>query len=262
MNFGTFVTAIATDLAIPVNFGPEEGVEVTRGIVPTDISLSISYFQTSPTDKRMILAKGEFSEYTNAKKHDGSYTLTISTTPLGWFELLNAFAFDEVFYVALFHALGLLSVGIVIGFWLIIRLFTTLKDPPRFKFLPYLGIVTQAPATGVMLAMIPFLLAQVGVRWIMESITLLTQFPITIDDMGREIDTAVVKKATAGRLALCFLTVSGYLISCAAQILVPSIPEMDALRADNEESVMQPEIWKRSHFILAVICVNITMRFK
>ena len=258
VNFGAFVTAIATDLAIPVNFGPAEGVEVTRGIVPTDISLSLSYFQTSPTDKRMVVAEGEFGDYTNAKKHDGSYTLTISTTPLGWFELLNAFAFDEVFYIALFHALGLLSVGIVVGFWLIIRLFTTLKDPPRFKFMPYLGIVTQAPSTGIFLAMIPFLLAQVGVRWIMENITLLTQFPISIDDMGREIDTAVVEKATAGRLALCFLTVSGYMISSASEILVPSIPEMDALREDNEESVMQPESWKRSHFILATIMVNIT----
>ena len=76
--------------------------------------------------------------------------------------------------------------------------------------------------------------------------------------MGREIDTAVVEKATAGRLALCFLTVSGYMISSASEILVPSIPEMDALREDNEESVMQPESWKRSHFILATIMVNIT----
>ena len=39
----------------------------------------------------MIGAEGEFDEYVNAKKHDGTYLLTLTMDALGWFDLLNFF---------------------------------------------------------------------------------------------------------------------------------------------------------------------------
>jgi hypothetical protein len=50
--------------------------------------------------------EGVFAEYVSAKKHDGTYLLEIETAALGWFDLLNFFAFDYIFYIGLFHALG------------------------------------------------------------------------------------------------------------------------------------------------------------
>ena len=258
VNTGTYEAAVAAQESIPVMFNPAEGVEVVRGIIPTEISIDISYFQFSPLDKRMISAEGEFDGYVNAKKHDGSYLLTVTTAPLNFFNLLNFFAFEEIFYIALFHALGLVSVMIVVGLWAMARIFTTLKDPPRFRFSQYLGIVSAAPIKGIFLAMTTFMIAQFAIVWLLENFTFFTQFPISIDDLGREIDNDVVAKATAGRMSLSFLTVSCYYISCAAEILVPAIPEMEKLRESEEESVMQPESWKRSHYILANILINIT----
>ena len=258
VNTGTYEAAVAAQESIPVSFTPAEGVEVVRGIIPTSISIAISYFQFTPTDKRMISAEGEFDEYVNAKKHDGTYLLTLTMDALGWFDLLNFFAFEQIFYVVLFHALGLVSVTVVVGFWAITRLFTTLKDPPRFRFTQYLGIVTAAPSRGIILAMIPFMTAQFTITFLIENFSFLTQFPISIDNLGREIDQAVVAQATAGRMALAFLTVSCYLMTCAAEILVPNIPEMDTIREADEESVMQPEGWKRSHYIVMNVLINIT----
>ena len=84
VNTGTYEAAVAAQESIPVMFNPAEGVEVVRGIIPTEISIDISYFQFSPLDKRMISAEGEFDGYVNAKKHDGSYLLTVTTAPLNF----------------------------------------------------------------------------------------------------------------------------------------------------------------------------------
>ena len=118
-----------------------------------------------------------------------------------------------------FSTPGLVSVTVVVGFWAIARLFTTLKDPPRFRFTQYLGIVTAAPSRGIILAMIPFMPAQFTITFLIENFSFLTQFHISIDNLGREIDRRVAQ-ATAGRMALAFLTVSCYLMTCAAEILV------------------------------------------
>ena len=250
--------AVTAQEAIAVIFSPAEGFEVMRGIIPTDISIDISYFQMSPKVKRMIVAEGTFDEYVNARKHDGSYLLTVTTTALGWFPLLNFFAFEVDLYVVLFHVLGFVSVIIVIAFWAVVRLTTTLKHPPRFRFRQYLGLVTAAPSRGIILGMLPFMTGQYAIQFIMTSFTFFTQFPMNLDDLGRDIDDKAMKMATAGRLALAFLTLSCYLIACASQILVPQIPEMTRMREEDDTILMQPESWKRSHYVIANVVINIT----
>ena len=66
VNTGTYEAAVAAQESIPVSFTPAEGVEVVRGIIPTSISIAISYFQFTPTDKRMISAEGEASSFGGA----------------------------------------------------------------------------------------------------------------------------------------------------------------------------------------------------
>ena len=258
VNFGAYDAAVTAQESIPVAFAPADGIELTRGIIPTEITIDIAYFQFTPKDKRMISAAGTFDEYVNARKHDGTYLLTVTTTALGWFELLNAFAFEEVAYVVLFHLLGLISVLIVVAFWAVTRLSTTLKDPPRFRFRQYLGLVSSAPSKGIFLGMVPFVVGQYSITFLMENFTFLTMFPISIDDLGRDIDESVVQMATAGRMALAFLTLSCYLMACASQILIPQIPEMTRMREQDDTILMQPESWKRSHYIIANIVCNIT----
>ena len=184
--------------------------------------------------------------------------MTVTTTALGWFELLNAFAFQEVAYVVLFHLLGLISVLVVIAFWAVTRVSTTLKHPPRFRFRQYLGLVSAAPSRGIFLGMLPFMTGQFAITFLFQNFTFLTAFPLNIDDLGRDVDENVVAMATAGRMALAFLTLSCYLMAMASHILIPQIPEMSRMREVDDTILMQPESWKRSHYIIANIVCNIT----
>ena len=67
----------------------------------------------------------------------------------------------------------------------------------------------------------------------------------------------MVAQATAGRMALAFLTVSCYLMTCAAEILVPNIPEMDTIREADEESGATRGLGA-SHYIVMNVLINIT----
>ena len=66
----------------------------------------MTYFPYTAKDKRLISADVGMDEYQPAATHDGSYKLVITLDPLGWFDLLNAFAFDTLFYTALFFGIA------------------------------------------------------------------------------------------------------------------------------------------------------------
>jgi len=261
-----YINDIIAQETIPVIFAPVEGLVVTAGIIPTSVTFEILYYQRTEQDKRIIAATVTMDEYVNANGHDGSYTLTVSMSALGWFDLLNFFAFDFFFYFVLFVAIGLLAVLLVFAVWVVVRIFTLLKEPPRFRFLPYLRIMLGPPLMGVTLGMLPFISAQFGFRAAFTAFPILTQFPISIDNVGREVDEAVVEQATSGRYAVCFLTVSMYMMGCCAEILVPAeLKDEEEKELEDEryvdEVMFKPEVWKRSHFVLMNILVNVTNVF-
>jgi hypothetical protein len=261
-----YINDIVAQETIPVIFGPVEGLVVTAGIIPTSVTFEILYYQRTEKDKRIIAATVTMDEYVNANGHDGSYTLTMTMSALGWFDLLNFFAFDFFFYFVLFVAIGLLAVLLVFAVWVVVRIFTLLKEPPRFRFLPYLRIMLGPPLMGVGLGMIPFISAQFGFRAAFTAFPILTQFPISIDNVGREVDDAVVEQATSGRYAVCFLTVSMYMMGCCAEILVPAeLKDEEEKELEDEryvdEVMFKPEVWKRSHFVLMNLLVNVTNVF-
>jgi len=239
---------------------------LTAGLIPTTVDFEILYYQVSAKDKRIIAATVTMDNYVSSASHDGSYTLTMTTQALGWFDLLNYFAFDFLFYLVLFCAIGLLAVVLIFAVWLVVRIFTLLKDPPRFRFLPYIRIMIGPPLLGVTLGMLPFVLCQFGFRAAFTAFPIITTFPISIDNIGREIDLAVVEKATSGRYAVCFLTASMYMMGVCAEILVPAeLKDEEEKELEDEryvdEVMFKPEVWKRSHFVLMNLLVNVTNVF-
>merc|ERR1711965_1260344 len=165
MELKRYDNAITKQEMIPVGMGPaEDGAQVAKNTVPKKIEFEITYFQRTKYTKRIISGGIGFDEYQPAKKHDGTYTLTVKTGALNWFDLLNAFAYDMLFYFMLFLGLGALAVSIVALFWTLNRMFTTLEIVPKFRFVPYLKISMSAPFVGTILSMIPFFIAQPGVR--------------------------------------------------------------------------------------------------
>ena len=261
-----YMADITAQENIPVIFAPVEGFVLTAGLMPTKVEFEILYYQFTDSDKRIIAATVTMDEYVSATAHDGTYTLSVAVSALGWFDLLNFFAFDFLFYLALFFAIGMLVVLLIFSVWVVVRIFTLLKEPPRFRFLPYLRIMIGPPLMGVTLGMLPFATAQFGLRAVFVAFPIITEFPISIDNIGREIDPAVVEKATAGRYAVCFLTAGMYMMGCAAEILVPAeLKDEEEKELEDEryvdEVMFKPEVWKRSHFVLMNILVNVTNVF-
>ena len=266
INKDKYMADIAAQENIPVIFAPVEGFVLTAGLMPTKVEFEILYYQFTDSDKRIIAATVTMDEYVSATAHDGTYTLSVAVSALGWFDLLNFFAFDFLFYLALFFAIGMLAVVLIFAVWLVVRIFTLLKEPPRFRFLPYIRIMIGPPLMGVALGMLPFATAQFGLRAAFVAFPIITEFPISIDNIGREIDPAVVEKATAGRYAVCFLTAGMYMMGCCAEILVPAeLKDEEEKEMEDEryvdEVMFKPEVWKRSHFVLMNLLVNVTNVF-
>jgi hypothetical protein len=252
--------ALDADGLMAVSFGPASG-SPQPGSVPKTATLSMTYFPYSARDKRIISAAVELDGYQTASTHDGTYTLGIVLEPLGWFDLLNAFAFDTLFYSALFVAIGLLADLLMYAFWGFCRMFTRLRDPPRFKSWALLSLMVEPQVTGLVLAMMPFYVAELGVQQLMLRVEFLTTFPGNIDNL----DVSLADEATVnGRVGLFFLVIAIHGLYCTSLVLIPDRPKSDAdglLDADGEdddgEGRMDPVRWQRTHFMAGAMLMAI-----
>ena len=257
MELKRYDNAITKQEMIPVGMGPaEDGAQVAKNTVPKKIEFEITYFQRTKYTKRIISGGIGFDEYQPAKKHDGTYTLTVKTGALNWFDLLNAFAYDMLFYFMLFLGLGALAVSIVALFWTLNRLFTTLEIVPKFRFVPYLKISMSAPFVGTILSMIPFFIAQTGVRGLITNITFFDAMPMDLDNLGKNISDEDLTKARNGRMATSFMVISMYMLQGCSKIMIPQ-RKPGQMGKDEGDLAFTSDDWKRSHFILANLMINV-----
>jgi hypothetical protein len=255
-----YTQALDADGLMAVAFGPASG-SPQPGSVPKTATLSMTYFPYTARDKRLISAAVDLDGYQTASTHDGTYTLGIVLEPLGWFDLLNAFAFDTLFYSALFVAIGLLADLLMYAFWGFCRMFTRLRDPPRFKSWALLSLMVEPQVTGLVLAMMPFYLAELAVQQLMLRVQFLTTFPGNIDNL----DVSLADEATVnGRVGLFFLVIAIHGLYCTSLVLIPDRPKSDAdglLDADGEdeegEGGMDPVRWQRTHFMAGAMLMAI-----
>ena len=247
-----YSAAIQADALMGVSFGPASG-SPAPGTIPKSVTFSMTYFPYTAKDKRLISADVGMDEYQPAATHDGSYRLIITLDPLGWFDLLNAFAFDTLFYTALFFGIGMLADGLLYAFWGFCRMFTRLRDPPRFHGSPLLSLMVEPQVTGLMLAMIPFYISELSVTQLFQWVSLLTTFPGNIDNLG----ISVADQSTIdGRVGLCFLVISLHGLYATSLMLIPDRPTSDTdglLDADADEedddNGGNPVRWRRIHFM-------------
>ena len=248
---------ITTQEMIAVSMGPaDDGIQVQKNTVPKKLDFTVEYFQRSKMDKRIITAAIGFDEYLPAKKHDGEYTLSFTLTALNFFNLLNAFAFNNLFYLMLFVGIGGFAVAITVIFWLFNRIFTRLRFPPKFRFLPYLRIITTPPLVGTCLAMIPFLIGQRTIRAMIVSTAFFDALPTDLDNLGKTITDDELTKGQNGRMAVCFMIVSLFMLWSCSRIMIPKRNAVLEIGEDEDEEVFSQEEWKRSHFIIANLAIN------
>ena len=73
-------------------------------------------------------------------------------------KLIIAFAFEREVFIVLFTIIGMTTVAVSMLFWLVNRLTTSLKTPPRFRFFSFLALIAPPPAAGVSFGLLPIVI--------------------------------------------------------------------------------------------------------
>ncbi|KAF4321363.1 hypothetical protein BBI17_004788 [Phytophthora kernoviae] len=307
----TFQNLLGTEALIPVKVGEDAGVPLA---VPQEVYLNLSYYQVTPGMKRLVEATVNFGNLcavtrsgellaTLAKKGilpctfskatnqlaSNEYRLQISWEPLDWFALMNMFEFTVDVYLGFFTLVALASMFLGFIIWIINRLFTKMKRPPKFRMKLLLKNVASPPPIGIFLACLPIVAAclLIYVWWhVLASTTPLTtpsaaSFEGTAGDWLDQIslDEARVQRYKRGRLGLSLVVIGCYLLILGSKLLIPetmaSKPEDNAYKEmsiatptdpftvevekgeeeeEEENEIWNPRAWKRSNFLLTTVC--------
>ncbi|KAL4109781.1 hypothetical protein PRIC1_001476 [Phytophthora ramorum] len=308
----TLQSYLGTDALIPVKVG-DAGVPLA---VPQEVYLNLSYYQVTPGQKRLveasvnfgklcavtrsaellaILAKKGISPCTFSKATNQlaskAYTLQVSWEPLNWFELMNLFQFTVDVYLGFFTLVAVASMILGFVIWVINRLFTKMKRPPKFRMKLLLKNVASAPPIGIFMASVPIFAACVLIyTWwhVLASTTPLTtpsaaSFEATAGDWLDQIslDVTRVENYKRGRVGLSLIVIGIYLLMLGSKLLVPET--MDSKSEDNaykemavttpedpfsveadkeeeeENEFWDPRAWKRANFLLTTLCFMASM---
>lgn len=136
-------------------------------MVPTNVTLEISYFQVDNNNKRIILVDlyyDNFLALTDSQKNYSKsvyYNLTFSFLPLSHKDLTINFGFTSSFYIMLYVIVGSLAIFITILFLAYHRI---VGRPPMgkkkfasFKFMSYMNLTYYPAFYGVGLALVPMI---------------------------------------------------------------------------------------------------------
>ncbi|TYZ61830.1 hypothetical protein PybrP1_007587 [[Pythium] brassicae (nom. inval.)] len=268
-----FASYVGTDNLIAVQVGKSHGLQLA---VPQEVYLNLTYYQVTPGKKRLVEAEINFgrlctvsrssdilakmakkgispcaiSRATN-KLASSDYELQVSLEPLDWFELMNLFQFTPDVYLVFFMLVGVMSIlqGLII--WVINRLFTKMKRPPKFRMKILLKNITYPPSVGILLAVIPTTLACAFIYIWWYSFSSLA--PLTDPDVvsfegvaGDWLDQISltqerVTKYKKGRVGVSLVAAGVYLMLLGARLMVPDT--LDPQFEDNayKEMATAPE---------------------
>lgn len=300
---------VLTPFCVLSSVGQDAGVALA---VPQEVYLNLSYYQVTRGKKRLVEASVNFGKLcavtrsaelltTLAKKDiypctiniatnqlaSKEYTLQVSWVPLDWFALLNLFQFTVDVYLGFFTLVAVASMLLGFVLWVINRLFTKMKQPPKFRMKLLLKNVATPPPIGIFFALVPIcVVCMLVYTWwhVLASSDPLTSpsaasFEGTAGDWLDQIslDKTRVENYKRGRVGLSLVVIGFYLLLLGSRLLVPETldakPEDDAYKelsivrpidpflveakkAEEEEGseLWDPRAWKRANFLLTTVC--------
>mmetsp|Transcript_32385 Transcript_32385/g.111523 ORF Transcript_32385/g.111523 Transcript_32385/m.111523 type:complete len:1484 (+) Transcript_32385:3-4454(+) len=131
------------------------------GCRPTKMVLEIGYKQiVSSTwkEKNIIYSTLHFVAFSGsdaASLEDKAYELTVVYMPLGYIDLIIQFAHEMKVFIGIFFATGGITCSVSAIMWLLVRITTTLENPPRIRVWNMLLLIAAPPASGVSLGLVP-----------------------------------------------------------------------------------------------------------
>ena len=250
----------------------------TLGCFPRSMLLDIGYYQYDIMEKRLIYINLIYNEF-DLDDSDSHYNLDVAYYPLGYFDLLIYFAFDVEIFFILFIFIGGITIAVTAAFWVVVRITTSLQNPPELKLWSMFTLVAPPPSAGVTLALIPvgiitglayYLISgdrlqdpavPVG-NWILD------EFQLEYVNIDGRLDPADQERARSGRLGIAFCIIGFLCCFVGCKIFLPkkvSKRETElALKRDKmaeKESIWAPTLWKRSNLMFASIMMGVFLVF-
>ncbi|KAJ8611307.1 hypothetical protein CTAYLR_006612 [Chrysophaeum taylorii] len=166
--------AINTDELIPVQVSNEDqACESGSTCFPVKMVLEIGYKQRVTAtwkEKQIIFANLIFTEFSANDATDTNYTLAVSYHPLDYIDLIIWFAFEQKVFLGIFIFTGCVTVVVSMILWVVVRITTTLENPPRLRLWSMLLLIAAPPLSGVVLALVPIVLALILVTILIRSV--------------------------------------------------------------------------------------------
>ncbi|KAJ0390126.1 hypothetical protein P43SY_010941 [Pythium insidiosum] len=215
-----------------------------------------------------------------------NYQLFVTWEPLDWFALMNLFQFTVDVYLIFFLLVGLLSIiqGMII--WVINRLFTKMKKPPKFRMKILLKNIAIPPSIGISLAIAP-LAVMCGFIYLWwnaftspdpEVLPNAVSFEGVAGDWLDQVslNTERITKYKKGRVGVSLLVAGSYLVVLGSKLMIPETMdpqyednaykemaaapkdpfevEVDEEKEKEENEFWDPRAWKRANLLLTTLC--------
>jgi hypothetical protein len=270
----SFIHSKSGEDFVSVDLAPEEGCG-EEGMIPRDMTLNIFYqfvhfdhYIETPLDtneiawKKRIIKAELVLDNCDDNVNNTDYNLQTKFIPLDFKGLMIEFAFEFWDYFFLFVFIGVFTVLVAAIFYLVVRLTTRLRRPPKFQFWPFIIIIAPGPIYGLSLACVPLMLLLFLVDVVLRPELWGTDsaFSSLLGTMqpGFEFsdEPEVDERMLNGRVGLAFFIIGSYMIYQGSRIFIPNRvskreKQIERMRDKNasKETVWVPSLWKRSNMI-------------
>ena len=235
--------------------------ECSRLCYPRKISLDISYYQMNHTQKRIVEIKLIYDDFDkNATKTD--YRLNVKFYPLNYQELIIKFAYSRGIFLLLFTLIGILTIFLAFLFWIIVRLTTQLRNPPKLRFKSMFWLIYPQAITGFVLGLMPAIFVTGCVR----AVLIEGYFPELFGELEGKYNPVLSQETRQGRLGFSFIAMAVISIFEGSKLFVPKREskrekeiEEKREKSSRKKSIWIPIEWRRSNLIICSIFASIIL---
>ena len=246
----------------------------TLNCYPREMTLDMGYYQIEKNMKRLIYINLVYDSF-DYDSDFTEYNLEIDYYPLGYFDLVVSFAFEAEIFVILFLFVGGVTVALAFIFWILVRIFTSLQNPPELRVFNMFFLIAPPPTAGITLAMCPIFAMTMAAYYLISGDRLedekaevgswyLDELQLEYIYIGARLDPNEQERARNGRLGICFIIIAFFCCFAGCLIFLPkkvSKREQEiALKRDKmaeKESIWAPTLWKRSNLMFCSILMGL-----
>jgi hypothetical protein len=234
-------------------------------------TLTINYYQEDTFNKRIIIASLAGDQY-DFNSDETSYTLSISYSALGYFDLIMNFAYPLDVFNVIFIFAGFITLILAWLGWIMNRIFTTLQNPPSLRISTMLPLIVPPALAGTYMAVIViWFMTSMGNMFInglfftnpnspqssLPGAQFLDSYPLTYNALGVPVATSSMEAAREARIGSLFWILAFICFYAASKCYFPRPEskrelEIAQKRTANakKEDLWNPILWQKLNMIL------------